>query len=217
MCEKNKVTVCNSCRFWKYFSAEDNGKQNPEESYTSKYQIRIACSYGYKLVCVEYKFSKPFQTYLDKDAVYNFINNMIEKSEYCTDVMKKYFSKELVMTKKDNKDFKNYFSCWIYDNDYVDNEVKVRDHCHITGKYRGSAHRDCNINLNLNQKISVVFSQPKNYDSHLIMQEIRKFNLKINVIPNGLEKYMSSTVNNKLSFIDSFQFLTFPLKIKNSS
>ena len=93
---------------------------------------RIACSYGYKLVCVEYKFSKPFQTYLDKDAVYNFINNMIEKSEYCTDVMKKYFSKELVMTKKDNEDFKNYFSCWIYDNDYVDNDVKVRDHCHIT-------------------------------------------------------------------------------------
>ena len=142
---------------------------------------------------------------------------MIEKSEYSTDVMKKYFSKELVMTKKDNEDFKNYFSCWIYDNDYVDNNVKVRDHCHITGKYRGSAHRDCNINLNLNQKISVVFSQPKNYDSHLIMQKIRKFNLKINVIPNGLEKYMSSTVNNKLSFIDSFQFLTFPLKIKNSS
>ena len=49
------------------------------------------------------------------------------------------------------------------------------------------------------------------------MQEIRKFNLKINVIPNGLEKYMSSTVNNKLSFIDSFQFLTSSLKIKNPS
>ena len=40
------------------------------------------------------------------------------------------------------------------------------------------------------------------------MQELGKFNLKINVIPNGLEKYMSFTINNKLSFIDSFQFLS---------
>ena len=39
------------------------------------------------------------------------------------------------------------------------------------------------------------------------MQELGKFNLKIWVIPNGLEKYMSFTINIKLSFIDSFQFL----------
>ena len=43
---------------------ENNGKQNPEESYTSKYEKHIACSYGYKLVFVNDKFSKPFQTYL---------------------------------------------------------------------------------------------------------------------------------------------------------
>ena len=43
------------------------------------------------------------------------------------------------------------------------------------------------------------------------MQELGKFNLKKNVIPNGLEKYMSITINNKLSFIDSFQSLRFSL------
>ena len=59
---------------------------------------------------------------------------MIEESKCCSDVIKKHFNKELVMTK-----------CWICDNDYIDNNVKVRDHCHITGKYRGSVHRDCNI------------------------------------------------------------------------
>ena len=51
-------------------------------------------------------------------------------------------------------------------------------------------------------------TQPKNYDSHLIMQELAKFNLKINAIPNGLKKYMSFTINNKLSFIDNFKFLS---------
>ena len=69
-------------------------------------------------------------------------------------------------------------------------------------------HRDCNINVKLNHKIPVVFQNLKNYDSHLIMQALDKFNLKINVIASGLEKYMSFSINNKLSFIDSFQFLS---------
>ena len=73
-----------------------------------------------------------------------------EESKYCSDLMKKHFNKELVMTKEDYEDFKNSATCWICYDDYVDNDVKVRDHCHITGKYRGSAHRDCSINLNLN-------------------------------------------------------------------
>ena len=43
---------------------EDNGKQNPNESYTNKYPKHVACSYGYKLVCVYDKFSKPFKSHL---------------------------------------------------------------------------------------------------------------------------------------------------------
>ena len=50
--------------------------------------------------------------------------------------------------------------------------------------------------------------KPKKYDSRPFMQELGKFNLKVNAIPNGLEKYMSFTVNNKLRFIDCFQFLS---------
>ena len=73
------------------------------------------------------------------------------------------------------------------DNDYIDNDVKVRDHCYITGKYRVSAHRDCNVNLKLNHEIPIVFHNLKYYDSHLIIQELGKFNLNINVIPNGLK------------------------------
>ena len=54
--------------------SEDNGKQNPNESHTNKYQKHIACSYDYKFVYVDDKFSKPFKLYLGQDAVYNFIN-----------------------------------------------------------------------------------------------------------------------------------------------
>ena len=140
---------------------ENNRNQNPEESYTNKYQKHIACSYGYKLACVD-KFSKSFKTNLPKDAVPNFINSMIEESKYCNEVMKKHFNKEHVMTKEDNEDFKNSTKSWICDNDYINTDVKVRDHCNITGKYRGSAHRDCNITFKLNQKIPVIFHNLKN-------------------------------------------------------
>ena len=50
---------------------------------------------------------------------------MIEKSKYCSDVMKEHFNKELVMTKEDNENFKNCTKCWFYDNDYTDDDVKV--------------------------------------------------------------------------------------------
>ena len=57
--------------------------------------------------------------------------------------------------------------CWICDNAYVDSDVKVKDRCYITGKYRCCPHRDCNVKLN--QKILVVFYNLKNYVSHLII------------------------------------------------
>ena len=117
------------------------------------------------------------------------------------------------MTKEDNEDFKNSTKYCICDNHYVENDVKVRDHCYITEKYRGSTHRDCNINLKLNKKTHVIFPNLKNYDFHLIMKKQGKFNLNINVILNRLENYMSITINNKLSFINSFQFVSSSLNL----
>ena len=51
-------------------------------------------------------------------------------------------------------------------------------------------------------KTPIVFQNQKNYDSHLIMQELRKFDFKINVIPNGLEKSM--IINNKTKNLNLF-------------
>ena len=121
------------------------------------------------------------------------------------------------MTIKDNEDFENSTKCWICDNAYFDGNAKIRDHCHINGKYRVSAHRGFNIKVKLNHKISAVFHNLNNHDVRLIMQELGKFSVKINPIPNGLERYMSFSINYKLSFVDSFQFLKSSLNrlIKN--
>ena len=127
--------------------------------------------------CVDNKFSNDFKLYLGEDAVYNFISSMIKESKYCSDVMKKYFNKEPVMTKKDNEDFEESTKFQICDNKYID-DIKGRDHCRTTGKYRSSAHRDCNINVKLSHKVPVVFHNLKNYDLHLIMQELGNSILK---------------------------------------
>ena len=75
----------------------------------------------------------------------------------------------------------------------------------------------CNVKVKLNLKIPVAFHKLKTYDSHFIMQELGKFGFKINIIPNELEKCISFSINNKLAFIDSFQFLNSSLDtlIKN--
>ena len=139
--------------------AEDIGKQNPNEFYTNKYQKHVACSYDYKSVCVHDTFSKPFRLYLCEDAVYNFINTIIDESKYRSDAKNKNCNKRLVMTIKNNEDFKNSTKCWF--NGHIDGDVQVRDHSYVTGKYRGSAHTDFNIKVKLNHKIPVVFNSLK--------------------------------------------------------
>ena len=83
----------------------------------------------------------------------------------------------------------------------------MRNHCHVSGKYRSAAHRSCNVNFKMTKKVPVIFHNLEGYDSHLIFKELSKFNVKISVIPNGLEKYMAFTINRNIIFIDSIQFM----------
>ena len=69
--------------------------------------------------------------------------------------------------------------------------IKKFDCCHIAGKFRGAAHWDCNINLQLTKKVPVMFYNLRGYNSHLIFHELNKFSVKTDVIPNRLEKYVA--------------------------
>ena len=68
-------------------------------------------------------------------------------------------------------------------------------------------HWNCNINLKSTKTFLAIFYDLRGHVIHLIMQEIGKFDVKINVIPNGLEKYLAFTINRNLVFIDSMQFM----------
>ena len=117
------------------------------------------------------------------------------------------------MSEEDEERFQLSNKCWIYNKLFNVGDNKVRDHCHKTRKYRGSANWSCNINLMLTKKILVIFHNLRGYDSHLIIHKIGQFDVKVNVIPNGLEKYMAFTLNNNLVFVDSMQFMNSSLDI----
>ena len=125
--------------------------------------------------------------------------------------MNKHFNKNLIMAEEEENLFRESHNCWICKKLIDNDDEKVTDHCHITGKFRGAAHWDCNIKFQLTKKISVIFHNLKVYAGHLIFSELNKFDVKINVIPNGLEKYMAFFLGKNLVFIDSIQFMNFSL------
>ena len=71
--------------------------------------------------------------------------------------MKDQFNKNLLMTEKEEYLFQQINNCWICKKLIDNKDEKVRDNCHITGKFRGAAHWDCNINFQLTKKIPVIF------------------------------------------------------------
>ena len=199
---------------------------NNEKSYTEAYQKHTDCGYGYTVVCCcDDKYSKPVQIHRGENAVHKFMENMLKEVNWCKSQIKKHFNKPLKMTMENEIDFKKAIKCHICDQQYTDKDIRVRDHCHITGKFRGSAHQDCNLKLQIKPetiKIPVIFHNLRGYDSHFIMQEIgkiakehtytnkkgEKIEMNINCIPNNMEKYLAFMLGNHRVFLDSFQFMS---------
>ena len=172
-----------------------------------KHQNHVPCSFAYKVVYVDNKFSKNIVLYRGKDAFYEFIKSILTEYNYCRSVVKTHFNKNLIMNAEENERFELTNICWICSKLIENSDHKIRDHCHTSEKYRGAAHWSCNINLKITKKVPVIFHNLKGYDSHLIFEELSKSNVKISVIPNGLEKYMGFTINKNLVFVDSMQFM----------
>ena len=105
--------------------------------------------------------------------------------------MNKRFNKNLIMSEVEEHLFQQSNSCWICKKFIENDEEKIRDYCHVAGKFRGAAHWNCNINLELTKKAPVIFHNLRGYNSHLSFSEFDKFDVDIIVIPNGLEKCMS--------------------------
>ena len=107
----------------------------------SKKNIKITFL-AYKLVCVDDKFRKP---------------NVAFKGE------------NLIISEEEEQQFQSSNTCWICEKRIDGDDEKVRDHCHITAKFRGAVYWSCNINLQLTKKVPIIFHNLRGYDSHIIV------------------------------------------------
>lgn len=131
----------------------------------------------------------------------------------CDELYDEYFrnSKPLAMTPEDNRAFRESGSCHICGErgfaNYHENQAhwakerkphplsKVRDHCHVSGKFRGAAHHTCNLQYQVSKVFPVVFHNLKGYDGNLIIKRLKKeYADKISVIPQNQEKFISFTL-----------------------
>ena len=108
------------------------------------------------------------------------------------------------MTTQDEEIYKKSQICWICNEEL--NKDKVRDHCHITDKFRGAAHNQCNLKLRIPKKLHIIFHNLEGYDGHIIFKELSNFDVTIDVIPKPIEKYMSIIFNWNITFIISDEF-----------
>lgn len=128
--------------------------------------------------------------------------------------------KPLKMTRTNDRNFASATHCHICEQKFEEyDDDRVRDHCHLTGKYRGAAHNECNRGYRDSRDIPVIFHNLSGYDSHFIIAKIAKrFKGQIDIIPINSEIYISftkiveKTSNDykrriRLKFIDSLRFM----------
>ena len=169
---------------------------------------------GYHIVSeLEYVLkSEYYKSPLGYDNVDWFVNEII-KLENKMAFYFKSTNKDIIMTPEDEEDFINNNICQFCEKNIESD--KVRDHCHLTGKYRGPAHNTCNINVTQKQSnfIPFIFHNFSNYDCHMFFKKLvnmKNNKVKFDIIPKTNEEYISVTYGC-IRFIDSYRFLSFGL------
>ena len=170
------------------------------ESSTTVIQEHVPCSFAYKIVSsVDPDYSRPLVMYRGEDAAKNFVCDLQQEAKQLSE---EYLTttKPMIFSMTDSILFANATTCHICTEQLGD--YKVRDHCHITGDYRGDAHNKCNLNYRINPKswkLPVVIHDLKGYDGHLIVKSLKSEFGKVRVIPKNLEKYLSVGRSTEIS------------------
>ena len=148
-----------------------------------KNQDHARCIFSYKVVCIDDRFSKPIVVFRGKNVAYEFIKAILKNYNYCKKVMKEHFNKNLIMSEEEEQ-LQSRNTRWICKRPFDNDDEKVRNFCHVTGKFRDASHWSCNINfqLTLKKKFPVIFHNLRDYNSHSIFRQLNKFDVKIDVI-----------------------------------
>ena len=213
--------------FESFIKPIDTCGPNPTNSYTKQYQKHSPSSFCYYIKCFDDEvYSQNPVTYTasteNEDVVQIFVN-MLE--ENVKSIYKRFDKpKKMIFGAKEREEFDRATVCWICHGEFTKDDKKIRDHCHLTGIYRGAAHNKCNLKYRIPNFTPVLFHNLSGYDSHLFIKNLGVTEGNINCIPNNEEKYISFSkdivvgeytnkngkvvdVKQQLRFVDSFKFM----------
>ena len=208
---------------------------NPNKSFTQGYQKHEPSGY-----CLYIKAMDGLNTNFkpivytkktpDEDISKKFIKHVVKLTYQ---IYQEYYKKPkpLKLTSQEEKDFQSARNCHICDQKLFRDKktgkiLKVRDHCHFTGEYRGAAHNDCNLKCKKPLFLPVILHNLQGYDSHLFIKQLAKVSGDFSTIPSTEEKcitfskritvdhYYSKNMGKllpkkfEIRFIDSFKFLS---------
>lgn len=141
---------------------------------------------GKNIMKIFYKILKNLE-----DKIFKILNNIIKMNE---------------LSDGENSEFNSATICYLCEKEFSEQDYKVKDHCHLSGKYRGAAHNSCNLQFQLPKKIPLIIHNAKGYDSHFIIANLNKSVFKkCEIIPKNSEQMLSFNLDN-IQFLDSYQF-----------
>ena len=196
--------------------------QNDRVAFTQKYQHHQPSGFCYKIVGRNIKRCVLFRATENEDVSRKFVE-MLE--EDIKNIFKQFnFSKKMVpLTTQELREFLKAPICWICQKKFQENDKKVRDHDHFTGKFRGAAHNQCNLQFKKPKFTPVIFHNLSGYDAHLFVKNLGVSEGNIKCIPNNEEKYISFSkeivvdaydkdgktieIKHEIRFLDSFKFM----------
>ena len=197
--------------------------RSPNQPYTNEVNQNTPSGW-----CVYSKFAygdvdNQLKTYRGKDCIETFCNYIKGEARRLY-----HMFPELPMgplTKKQCKKCKRSTKCHICYKPFTQTNLKVKDHCHYTGLYRGPVHSLCNLRYKILSHIPVVFHNLSGYDAHLFIRELGAHTSEMGMIAKNKEDYISFSIKVpvdsyidkngeekdkliELRFIDSFKFMS---------
>ncbi|XP_070167595.1 uncharacterized protein [Polyergus mexicanus] len=197
-------------------------KRTPNTSIVQHHKVYSA---GYYARCAFDDAGSTYKAYRGENCVSWFVKELYDLALRAKTIL----STDAPMTDLTPDEWERFMSathCRVCEKPFESEDARVRDHCHLTGRYRGPAHSNCNLNYKETYVISIFFHNLSGYDAHFIIKDVANaFPGSIELLPLTKEMYISFTKNVedasnegwigkrlKLRFVDSFKFLSASLE-----
>ena len=212
---KNRIPFVIYSDFESYNIHLSTSQPDPNKSYTNPISKQTVNSYGIYVKSDYPEIYKPqYFSYVGDDAANKYVKEIIQIFKNITYNIYLKEQGKPILSKQQENEFQETTECYICGTKNLKRKNKVREHNHLSGKYRGAACQSCNTKEGKATKlIPVFFHNGSNYDFHFLIEELMKYEDKYNkvtVLAKNSEEYISidyGSYYKKLRFLDSYRFM----------